>query len=1187
MKTVLIPLLGLAMSVSFMCDISAQISQGGTPPSFKTMKKSTLQEIEYVKMPSVDVNALKAEDIYNDKFKDQPWRFGKEIYVDYNPENSGTWDVLEDGSRIWRLGITSKGALSINLTFNRYKLPGGAKLFLYSADRSDIIGAFTEFNNQEDGYFSTTLIKGESVVIEYYEPKDVAFSGELNLWRVVHGYRNFDQFLKSFGDAGDCNVNAACPEGDPYRDQIRSVAVLIIGGSSCTGALINNTSYDETPYFLSADHCYGDPGTAVFWFNWQSDSCENPSVSPSYNSMSGATHRARYGPSDFWLMELNETPPEEYEVYYSGWNRTTASGISATVFGIHHPSGDIKKISWSDGGVVATVNPENPGPETNHWKVTAWSDGTTTEKGSSGSPLFDPNGRIIGQLHGGWASCDSIAPDWYGSLGYSWTGGGTSSTRLRNWLDPLGTGVTVLNGFDPVLGQYTHDAGISAISEPYFGYSDTTDIIPRITIQNYGTDNFTEATVSYMLNSDTTVDSVWTGNLALSEAEEIVFLPVKPGFGEHILTAKIVLAGDENPDNDSLVKYFSIVNCDSVSLPVEEGFNQEEIPPCWNIEYESGDIPELSFVSVGTIPPCEPNEGTHMVKFNSYDCVPGSEIRLIGPRFSTVNFVDLMVSFDWFNDDEFPNREDRVIIQYSYDSLSWTPIDSVIRTDGLYGGWNRRAFAFPEETKDRDSLFLGFLFHSEYGNNCYMDNLEIFGIDTTKPYIDFYADTLIAEIDSIITFSDSSRYGTFTTWEWDFGEGAVPGTATGKGPHDVYYSLPGMKTINLLVDGTYERVKENYVTIKSIFTPPRFLIAKVKDSKNVLLGWDLDTIFYDGFESGDFSQWNEVIEGPGVAGVSGGRAYWHVQSDSLQYIFEGDYGTFLNWGYNIDSWIISPELTATERTVISFIWTSSYVWHVDPNDNGDLYVMISTDEGVSWDPIWTFGEIGVWENWTWYETIIDLSYFADSTIHIAFNVVANNNANIALDNVYIGDAFDKNTEFGTFAISGSSDPDLMSKTYPFKKETSKLARDDNKVILLNYNVYRNGDKIAVTPENTYLDENLPRGTYSYYVTANYENPPGESESSDTVEAEITETGIDPVGKNASIRLFPNPTTGELYLDLNKEYRLTILNMQGAVIREIIVGRHTGKLNLSLHPKGIYILRFEDNERVITRKVVVK
>ncbi len=1167
-------------------NLSAQISQGGIPPSFKAMNKSILKALEPVKMPYVNVQALRTEDVYNDQIKDQPWRFGEDLFVNYNPENSGVWDFLEDGSRIWRLKISSKGALSINLTFNKYKLPKGAQLFIYSADKTKIIGAFTDYNNQEDGYFATTLIKGESVVIEYYEPRNVEFPGELNLWRITHGYRGFQEFEKAFGSSGSCNVNAACPQGDPYRDQIRSVAHIILGGSLCTGALINNTNNNETPLFLSANHCYSNPGTVVFWFNWQSETCSNPGSSPAYNSMSGATDKAKLEASDFWLMELNQTPPEEYNVYYSGWNRTTASSISGTVFCAHHPGGDIKKISWSTSGVSASASGGSPGSGTDHWRVASWSDGTTTEGGSSGSPLFDPNGRIIGQLHGGLAACDSLYPDWYGNLGYSWTGGGTNSTRLSNWLDPAGTGAITMDGHDPGLGKFAIDGGISDISEPVISYTDTVEIIPTIRIRNYGTDILSVADVSYIFDIEDTLHFSWTGDLAMGDQENVIFSAIKPEFGEHSIEARISVIDDEYSRNDSLVKYFEIFNCNEIELPIEEGFNQAEVPGCWNIEYLSGDIPNITFVPNGTYPPSSPSEGTHLVQFNSYDCEEGSEMRLSSPRFSTDSMADLSIAFDWYHDNDYPSRLDRMYLQYSLDSLNWNPVDSFMRANASLSGWNTKNIPMTGEMMNQDTIYVGFLFHSEYGNNCYLDNLTINGIDTTVPYINFYANPLVTDMDSIVTFSDSSKYGSFSSWEWDFGEGAVPETATGQGPHEVYYTLSGYKTITLLVDGVYSKAKENLVRIKSNLVSPQFLSAKIIGGKDVQLGWDHDTLFIDGFESGDFSLWNEVIQGPGTTDPVGGKAYWHVQGDSIQYIYEGNYGALVVWGYDIDTWIVTPRISISERTIVSFIWTSSYEWHVNPNDNGDLFVVSSSDNGNTWDePIWTFGDIGEWDSWTWYETVIDLSEINDDSINIAFNVLADDNADIALDNVFIGDEYNKNINFGTHTVSNSSVSGEKSKSLTRLDETRKITENSDKATLINYSVYRDNTKIGETAVNTYTDLSVPVGSHTYYVVANYNDPPGVSEPSN--EVQITITDIKPVIKGNNIILYPNPSTGIFNVVLERDFKVSVMNIQGVVIEKLDVNNQTKSIDLSKHPQGLYILHFEDKESIYTKKVIVK
>lgn len=433
--------------------VFAQLSQPGIPWGLQEEKAGFINEINWETMPHVNIDKLKNEDKIFDTIREIPFRFGQNLTVNINPENAGTWSHFDDGSRLWQLGITSKGAVSLNFTFENYILPPGAQLFIYTPDGKNIIGAFTHLNNQDDGYFATTLLPGDKVIIEYYEPANVAYKGEFNLFRVTHGYRGpGEYFEKGFGDSGSCNLNVACDESNGWEDQIRSVGMLVTGSNGfCTGSLINNTENDAAPYFLSANHCYKEASTLVFWFNWQSETCENQNTVPDHDAMSGAVTLSRNPTSDFWLMELNQSIPEEYNVYFSGWNKTLEPTIEGTVVGIHHPKGDIKKFSWAEGGVQAAAYLGSAGSGDTHWRVGPWSGLTTTETGSSGSPIFDPQGRIIGQLHGGYAACGNLEPDWYGRIGVSWTGGGTDETRLSTWLDPNNTGVEAIFGYDPIL----------------------------------------------------------------------------------------------------------------------------------------------------------------------------------------------------------------------------------------------------------------------------------------------------------------------------------------------------------------------------------------------------------------------------------------------------------------------------------------------------------------------------------------------------------------------------------------------------------------------------------------------------------------------------------------------------------------------------------------------------------------
>jgi len=433
------------------CTLFGQLSVKGTPFGLIPEMQARLSSPVFVQMKEVNVDALIEEDRVLDTVPDKPYRFGENLYVDLNPKNSGIWDTLDDGSRLWRLGIISKNALSINLAFNKYLLPEGAKLFVHTPDGKEVIGAFTELNNQDDGYFATTLVNGDRIIIEYYEPYWVEFPGELNLWRVTHGYRGPGALLtKGFGSSGSCNVNVVCPEGQCWDHQIRSVGMLLVGGNAfCSGFLINNTQNNAIPYFLSANHCYEDPSTVVFWFNWQSPTCDNPLQVPPHDAMSGAVTKAKWATSDFWLLRLNQSIPGNYNVYYSGWNRTTQSSITGTVVGIHHPKGDIKKISWADGGVTRSDLGGAPYSGYTFWRTDSWSNMTTIEIGSSGSPLFDSQGYAIGQLWGGYLGCGNNGPAYYGRIGTSWTGGNTNATRLKNWLDPDNTYITPMHGYDP------------------------------------------------------------------------------------------------------------------------------------------------------------------------------------------------------------------------------------------------------------------------------------------------------------------------------------------------------------------------------------------------------------------------------------------------------------------------------------------------------------------------------------------------------------------------------------------------------------------------------------------------------------------------------------------------------------------------------------------------------------------
>jgi hypothetical protein len=435
--------------------LSAQIDHGGRPYSFK--KALFLSPLDIELLPYLDNDILLKEEVVPSA--EEGFIFGKEIAVNYTLENAGVWETLSNGARLWRMGIQSTGAYSLNLLFDSFYIPPHSNLFIYTEDKSYIMGAFTEENNNQWGNFATSLLPGDAIVLEYYEdPQDYGL-GVLQLSTIVHGYKDFFFKKGKYGTSKACNIDVNCHTGNGYPNAKRAV-VLILNRSSarCSGTLINNTAQDGTPFLLTANHCLtsnSDPSNFVFVFNYETTFCNGNTEKTMY-SINGSTLLAKHVHSDFALLLLNDRPTKEFQAYYAGWDRRNIA-VAGTVC-IHHPSGDRKKISKNNKLLDSSewYSDDPSFPKNTHWNVTSWDLGIT-EGGSSGCALFNVLEQVIGQLEGGEGNpkCKNDTTgecyDLFGKLSYSWTNGNTTDqNRLDYWLDPLGTGAETLNGYEPV-----------------------------------------------------------------------------------------------------------------------------------------------------------------------------------------------------------------------------------------------------------------------------------------------------------------------------------------------------------------------------------------------------------------------------------------------------------------------------------------------------------------------------------------------------------------------------------------------------------------------------------------------------------------------------------------------------------------------------------------------------------------
>lgn len=382
---------------------------------------------------------------------DQPVQFAEPRQVNLKIDGLSRWTRLPEDKLLWRKKFVVPGALGVNIGMKNVFLPSGAKLFIYSEESGDVFGPYTSAHNQPHRELWTPVVPGENAIVEISLPSDMRKDLSLDVAVVNGSYLDFYKLLAE--KQGSCNIDVVCPQGDPWRREIRSVGAYSLNGSFvCTGTMVMNQREDFRNYFLTAYHCgisAANAATMVVYWNFQSPTCGQLGGGSLAQNQGGATFRANYSGSDFCLVELNQSPDPAFDVHYAGWERGGTAPAKSVC--IHQPGVDEKAISFVDTPLRSTAYlGTNESDSANHWRVVKWTLGTT-EPGSSGSGLWNASThRLVGQLHGGYASCVATnSSDWYGKLSTSWTGNGTTSTRLSDWLDPDGTGIAGMDGRDP------------------------------------------------------------------------------------------------------------------------------------------------------------------------------------------------------------------------------------------------------------------------------------------------------------------------------------------------------------------------------------------------------------------------------------------------------------------------------------------------------------------------------------------------------------------------------------------------------------------------------------------------------------------------------------------------------------------------------------------------------------------
>jgi hypothetical protein len=384
-----------------------------------------------------------------DKPKESPFQFAFPAAVSLNPGNSGSWKEAS-GEKVWTVGIKSASAKSLNLILEPFRIPEGAYFYVYNPDKSAVRGPFGSENNNNQNILAVMPVPGEELILEYHIPAQAKWEGTLGVSQVAHDFLGLFETVSKDGRYGlsqPCNLDINCIEGNGYDLQKRAVCRIIISGIElCTGVLLNNTNQQNRSLLLTAQHCISDNNDAsrsLFVFGYESPWCSGPDGRVSH-SIAGSSLLSTNENIDFSLVELSSFPPITYKPYLAGWD---VSGIiPQKTASIHHPMGDVKKISVDvDEPVTSTFTSYT---SNGFWKVLKWEAGTT-EGGSSGGPLFDQNKRVVGILSGGEAVCGRSVNDYFAKLSFIYDLSGVLWQQLRGWIDPAVTGLKTFNGRDP------------------------------------------------------------------------------------------------------------------------------------------------------------------------------------------------------------------------------------------------------------------------------------------------------------------------------------------------------------------------------------------------------------------------------------------------------------------------------------------------------------------------------------------------------------------------------------------------------------------------------------------------------------------------------------------------------------------------------------------------------------------